>query len=59
MGPPRGWHQGALILEISPEQAGAVRTRIESSGAYQELRVVKDAAGLLRVVRARKVNSVG
>jgi release factor glutamine methyltransferase len=50
---------GALILEISPEQAGVVRTRIESSGVYQELRVVKDAAGLLRVVRARKVNSVG
>jgi release factor glutamine methyltransferase len=50
---------GPLILEISPEQASTVRTRIESTGAYQDLRVVKDAAGLLRVVRARRVNSVG
>jgi release factor glutamine methyltransferase len=46
---PGGW----LILEISPEQAAPVRQRIESKG-YQDVRVVKDAAGLLRVVRARK-----
>jgi release factor glutamine methyltransferase len=50
---------GTLILEISPEQASAVRTRLESSGAYQDFRAVKDAAGLLRVVRARRVSSVG
>ncbi len=49
---------GALILEISPEQAAAVRARIESNGAYQDIHVTKDAAGLCRVVRARKVNGV-
>jgi release factor glutamine methyltransferase len=49
---------GALILEISPEQAAAVRARIESNGAYEEVRVIKDSAGLTRVVRARKANAV-
>jgi release factor glutamine methyltransferase len=44
---------GSLILETSPEQAGPVRQRIESRG-YQDVRVIKDSAGLLRVVRARK-----
>jgi release factor glutamine methyltransferase len=48
---------GSLLLEISPEQASAVRERIESSGHYQDIRVVKDAAGLLRVVSARRLNS--
>ena len=57
--PPRLAAGGTLILEISPEQASAVRTRIESSGAYQDLRIVKDAAGLLRVVRARRVSPGG
>jgi release factor glutamine methyltransferase len=48
---------GTLILEISPEQAPAVRDRIESNGAYQDVRVIKDSAGLARVVRARKVSA--
>jgi release factor glutamine methyltransferase len=48
---------GALILEISPEQSAAVRTRIESNRAFRDVCVVKDAAGLLRVIRARKVNA--
>jgi release factor glutamine methyltransferase len=48
---------GSLLLEISPEQASAVRERIESSGHYEGVRVVKDAAGLLRVVCARKLKS--
>jgi release factor glutamine methyltransferase len=47
---------GTLILEISPEQASVVRDRIESNGAYQDVHVIKDAAGLARVVRARKVS---
>jgi release factor glutamine methyltransferase len=50
--------QGALILEISPEQAATVRARIESNGVYEDVRVIKDSAGLARVVRARKVNAV-
>jgi release factor glutamine methyltransferase len=48
---------GALILEISPEQADVVRVRIESARAYQDTRVIKDAAGLLRVVCSRKLKS--
>jgi release factor glutamine methyltransferase len=48
---------GSLLLEISPEQASAVRERIESSGHYEGVRVVKDAAVLLRVVCARKLKS--
>ncbi|HXY33634.1 MAG TPA: peptide chain release factor N(5)-glutamine methyltransferase, partial [Planctomycetaceae bacterium] len=54
--PARLTSGGTLLLEISPEQDDAVRTRIESTGAYQDIRVIKDAAGLFRVVRARKVN---
>jgi release factor glutamine methyltransferase len=47
---------GTLILEIAPEQAPAVRARIESSGAYQDVRVIKDSAGLARVVRASRLS---
>ncbi len=45
---------GSLMLEISPEQAGAVTGRMETTGRYDEIRVVKDLAGLARVVRARR-----
>ncbi len=48
---------GTLLLEVSPEQADAVRSRVEVNGNYEAARVVKDAAGLLRVLRARKVTS--
>jgi release factor glutamine methyltransferase len=44
---------GALMLEISPEQAPAVVERMEASGKYREIRVVKDLPGLARVVRAQ------
>jgi release factor glutamine methyltransferase len=47
---------GTLILEVSPEQAETVRARIESRGTYVDARVVKDLAGLARVVRARTSN---
>lgn len=43
---------GALMVEISPEQASAVVERMESSGAYSGIRVVKDLPGQARVVRA-------
>ena len=46
---------GTLLLEISSEQADAVRARVEATGCYDDVRVLKDAAGLLRVVRARKI----
>ncbi len=48
---------GTLLLEIAPEQVDAVRTRIESTGAYQDVRGIKDAAGLLRLVYARRRKS--
>jgi release factor glutamine methyltransferase len=48
---------GTLILEIAPEQAAAVRARIESNEAYQDVRVIKDSAGLARVVRASSVRA--
>ena len=48
---------GTLLLEISSEQADAVRSKIESTGAYDEVRVLKDAGGLLRVARARKLTA--
>jgi release factor glutamine methyltransferase len=55
--PPRLAPGGTLILEISPEQAAAVRARIEGNGAYHDVRVIKDSAGLARVVRARTVSA--
>jgi release factor glutamine methyltransferase len=48
---------GTLLLEISPEQAGAARSRIEATGTYDDVRVLKDAGGLLRVARARKLTA--
>ncbi len=44
---------GTLMLEISPEQASAVVGRMEASGNYRDIRVVKDLPGLARVVRAQ------
>jgi release factor glutamine methyltransferase len=44
---------GALMLEISPEQAPAVVERMEASGKYRDIRVVKDLPGSPRVVRAQ------
>ncbi len=43
---------GTLMVEISPEQASAVVERMESTGAYAGIRVIKDLPGLARVVRA-------
>jgi release factor glutamine methyltransferase len=45
---------GILLLEISPEQSEAVTRLINSKEVYGEVRVIKDLAGLVRVVRARK-----
>jgi release factor glutamine methyltransferase len=44
---------GTLMLEISPEQASAVVARMEASGKYRDMRVVKDLPGMARVVRAQ------
>jgi release factor glutamine methyltransferase len=45
---------GWLLLEISPEQADAIRGLLESDGRYQSVAVVKDLAGNARVMRAAK-----
>jgi release factor glutamine methyltransferase len=45
---------GALLLEISPEQASAVAERMESTGHYEAIRVVKDLAAQARVVVSRR-----
>jgi release factor glutamine methyltransferase len=45
---------GALMLEISPEQASAVAEKMQSSGRYGEIRVVKDLAAQARVVVSRR-----
>jgi release factor glutamine methyltransferase len=44
---------GTLMLEISPEQSKAVAGRMDSSGRFEDIRVVKDLPGLARVVRGR------
>ena len=43
---------GTLMVEISPEQASAVVERMESTGGYSGIRVIKDLPGQARVVRA-------
>lgn len=43
---------GQLMFEISPEQTGAARELLEASGAYRDVRIVKDLSGRERVVRA-------
>jgi release factor glutamine methyltransferase len=42
---------GTLLVEISPEHAESVSKRMQSSGRYAEIRVVKDLAKFARVVR--------
>lgn len=48
---------GALLLEISSEQAESVVTLIEQQGRFENARIVKDLAGKSRVVWARKKSS--
>jgi len=43
---------GVLLLEISPEQSADVTALLENRDAYTAIRVLKDPAGKLRVVRA-------
>jgi release factor glutamine methyltransferase len=45
--------QGRLVLEIGSDQAKAVVAMVEQASAYQGARVVRDLAGLDRVVVAR------
>lgn len=45
---------GLLLLEIAPEQAGAVNDMIAGTGAFEPARALKDAAGQDRVIAARR-----
>ena len=52
---PGGW----LLFEIGLGQDRQVKMLFERTRAYQELRTVANAAGEVRVVGARKINSKG
>lgn len=43
---------GVLLLEISPEQSADVTALLENRDAFTGIRILKDPAGRLRVVRA-------
>ncbi len=45
---------GSLLMEISPEQAAAVVSLIDQTGAFETARVIKDPSGSERVVAARR-----
>jgi HemK-like putative methylase len=48
--------EGRLLIEISPEQADAVRELLEPRGGYEEVRIIKDLAGRERVAMARRAH---
>lgn len=45
---------GALLFEISPEQAATVTDLLHAAGSFARVAVIKDAAGKLRVAQARE-----
>ncbi len=49
---PGGW----LIMELSPMIAGAVEQLLAEEGGFQAIAILKDTAGLPRVVQAQKPN---
>ncbi|MBS0267030.1 MAG: peptide chain release factor N(5)-glutamine methyltransferase [Planctomycetes bacterium] len=49
---------GMLLIEFSPEQAPAVSQLIEDAGLFDAPRLIKDSAGLVRVIAARRRTSV-
>ena len=44
---------GGLLLELAPEQSGAVEALMKSDGRYENVRILKDLAGLSRVAAAQ------
>lgn len=44
---------GTLLFEISPEQGTAVTELLQAAGSFEGVTVIKDAAGKLRVAKAR------
>jgi release factor glutamine methyltransferase len=47
---------GTLLVEIAPEQAPAVRSLLEKSGAFEPSRTIKDPFGKERVIAARRLS---
>ena len=45
----------ALLIEVSPEQAPAVRTLLERSAAFEPSRTIKDPFGKERVIATRRL----
>jgi release factor glutamine methyltransferase len=45
---------GRLLMEISPRQSAAVTRMLQSHGAYEDVRGVKDLSGGVRVMAARR-----
>jgi release factor glutamine methyltransferase len=45
---------GQLVLEMGAGQAAALRSSVERTGAYASVRVLKDLAGIERVIVAKK-----
>lgn len=47
---------GLLVMEMGENQGPAMKAHLESLGAYERVRVVKDLAGLDRFVEARRMS---
>lgn len=47
--------RGRLLFEIAPEQADAVRELLLETGRYDDIRLIKDLAGAIRVAAARLI----
>ena len=44
---------GSLLMELAPEQAQPVKSLMENDNRYQDIRILKDLAGLPRVAAAQ------
>ncbi len=44
---------GLLLMEIGYDQGGAVRSLAETSGSYSQIEILKDYAGIERILKAR------
>ncbi len=51
--------EGTLLIEISPEQAPAVRSLLEQARAFEPSRTIKDPFGKERVVATRRLKLLG
>jgi methylase of polypeptide subunit release factors len=45
---------GAIVIEFGREQSGAVESLLEESGAFTDVRVVRDFQNIPRIASARR-----